>query len=116
MESILLWVSIAVFAFVEFECAICRSYDRRYPNFKEGSFGFYLLIIVALFSILQIILYLILYNYYVIKNENENNTGLQAQLRTEHTVDTGTAVKQPILLSPEATPSPRRSMYVCIYV
>ena len=77
-NSIILLSCVVLFIYNDFECEICRKYDRRYPNFKENTFGFYLLIVASAFSIIQIILFLFIYCFYI-KKENKvekikNNT------------------------------------------
>ena len=55
----------------DFECNICRSYARRSSNVKENTFGYYLLMIAIVFSIIQIILYCIIYYFYIDKEDKQ---------------------------------------------
>ena len=77
-----------MFIYNDFECEICRNYDRRYPNFKENTLGFYLLIIAGVFCVIQILLFLIIYYNYI---ENQNKISMEKQLSL------GNAVRTPVI-------------------
>ena len=110
---------IQMFVSFDFECMICRKYHRRYPNFIEGELAYYLLTIAACFSILQIILYVILYKYYVVvtsksddcnnkktiksKDDNNNNNKNNNKSEIASQATTPTHSKQMTLLDEDGT-------------
>ena len=83
-HSAVLLSCIVLFIYFDFECEICRNYDRRFSNFKENTFGFYLLITVGVFSIIQILFYCVIYCYYI---ERQNKISMQKEINLPNVND-----------------------------